>query len=162
VAWHRTSGMTAIAVINIFFGGVGILNGLYLDLGFLFLMYEELRLGVFEIPIARLGFFLLILATGIVGLIAGIGIFGLRTWARPLSLVYSGLLILSFVVSFFVVPIIATIGTYDISAITTYNLIRLIVFGVIYVVIPVIYSPLLCIVFFKPAWKTAFAKGSAA
>ncbi len=92
---HRTGGMTAIAVGNIFLGGLGILNGLFLVLGFLAFMYELLRLGVFEFPIARLAFPLLVLATGIVGLIAGIGIFMLRPWARVLSLVYGGLLIVS-------------------------------------------------------------------
>jgi hypothetical protein len=156
---HRTGGMTAIAVLNIFFGGIGILNGLYLVLGSLVLMYELLRLGAFEIPMARLSFALLILATGIVGLIAGVGIFMLRPWARALSLVYGGLLIFSSVLSFFVVPIIATIGTYNVNSISDYNLARLIVFSVICVVFPVVYSLLLCIVFHKPAWKATFAKG---
>jgi len=156
---HRTGGMTAIAVLNIFFGGIGILNGLYLVLGSLALMYELLRLGAFDIPMARLAFAFLILATGIVGLIAGVGIFMLRPWARALSLVYGGLLIFSSVLSFFVVPIIATIGTYDISSISGYNWARLIVFSVIYVVFSVTYSLSLFIVFHKPAWKTTFAKG---
>ena len=158
---HRTGGMTAIAVVNIFFGGLGILNGLYLVLGFLALIYELLRLGVFEYPIARLPFPLLILATGIVGLVAGIGILVLRPWARALSLVYGGLLILSCVGSFVAVPIIATIGTYDVGSIDAYGLARLIIFSAIYVVIPVPYSLLLCVVFYKPAWKTTFAKASA-
>jgi hypothetical protein len=65
---HRTGGITAIAVVNIVFGGVGILNGLYLILGFLAFMYEGLRLGVFEFPVVRWAFSLLILTTGIVGL----------------------------------------------------------------------------------------------
>ena len=156
---HRTGGMTAIAVLNVIFGGLGILNGLFQLLGSLVLMYELLRLGVFEIPRARLAFSLLILATGIVGLIAGIGMFALRPWARTLSLVYGGLLIVSSVFSFFTVPIIASIGTYDVRSIGAYDLARLIIFSVIYVVLPVLYSPLLCIVFYRPAWKTTFAKG---
>jgi hypothetical protein len=76
-----------------------------------------------------------------------------------LSLVYGGLLIFSSVLSFFVVPIIATIGTYNVNSISDYNLARLIVFSVICVVFPVVYSLLLCIVFHKPAWKATFAKG---
>jgi hypothetical protein len=156
---QRTGGMTAIAVFNIIFGGLGILNGLFLVLGSFVLMYELLRLDVFEIPVGRLSFALLILATGIVGLIAGIGIFALRPWARALSLVYGGLLIVSAVLSFFAVPIIATIGTYDIGSIGAYNLARLIIFSAIYVVVPVPYALLLCVVFYKPAWKTTFAKG---
>ena len=155
----RTGGMTAIAVLNIILGGIGILNGLFLLLGAFYLMSELSRLGVFHIPVARLAFSLLILATGVVGIIAGIGIFRLRPWARALSLVYGGLLILSSVLSYFAVPIIATIGTYDIGSISADGLARLIIFCAIYVVIPVPYSLLLGVVFYKPAWKAAFAKG---
>ena len=158
---HRTGGMTAIAVLNIIFGGLGILNGLFNVLGFLALMYQLLRLGVFEIPVARVAFSVLTLATGIVGLIAGIGMFALRPWARPLSLVYGGLLILSCVFSFFIVPILASIGSYNIGSIDAYGLARLILFSIIYVVLPVPYALLLCVVFYKPAWKAAFAKGFA-
>lgn len=158
----RTSGMTAIAVLNIILGGIGILNGLFLLLGAFYLMSELSRLGVFSIPTARLAFSLLILATGVVGIIAGIGIFRLRPWARALSLVYGGLLILSSVLSYFAVPIIATIGTYDIGSISADGLVRLIIFGAIYVVLPVPYSLLLCVVFCKPAWKTTFAEGGTA
>jgi hypothetical protein len=157
--------MTAIAVLTIIFGGLGILSGLFHVLGSLVLMYELLRLGVFEIPIAStysLPFSLLVLATGIVGLIAGIGMFALRPWARELSLVYGGLLILSSVFSFFTLPIIATIGTYDIGSISASGLARLIIFGVIYLVLPVLYPLLLCVVFFSPAWKITFAKGRTA
>jgi uncharacterized membrane protein (DUF2068 family) len=156
---HRTGGMTAIAVLNIIFGGLGILNGLFNVLGSLALMHELLRLGVFEIPMARAAFSVLTLATGIVGLIAGIGIFALRPWARALSLVYAGLLILSCVFSFFTVPILASIATYNIGSIDAHGLARLIIFSVIYVVVPVPYSLVLCVVFNKPAWKAAFAKG---
>jgi len=159
---QRTGGMTAIAVLNIAFGSLGILNGLFLVLGSLALMYELLRMGAFGIPIARLTFSLLILATGIVGLIAGIGMLALRPWARPLSLAYGGYLRLSSVFSFFTVPIIASIGTYDVGSISTYDLVRLIIFIVIYVVLPVFYSLLLFVVFSKPAWKTIFAKGRTA
>jgi hypothetical protein len=152
----------AIAVLNIIFGGVGILNGLYLVLGAFALMLELLRLDVFAIPAARLAFAFLILATGIiVGLIAGIGIFALRPWASALSLVYGSLLIFSSALSFFAVPIIASIGTYDIGSLSADGLTRLIIFGVIYVVFPAPYAFLLYVVFYKPAWKTTFAKGSA-
>ena len=164
---HRTGGMTAIAVLTIIFGGLGILSGLFHVLGSLVLMYELLRLGVFEIPIAStysLAFSLLVLATGIVGLIAGIGMFALRPWARELSLVYGGLLILSSVFSFFTLPIMASIGTYDydIGSIGASGLARLIIFGAIYLVLPALYPLLLCVVFFSPAWKITFAKGRTA
>jgi hypothetical protein len=151
---HRTGGMTAIAVLNFILGGIGILNGLFLLLGVFYLMSELLRLGVFSIPTTRLAFALLILATGVVGLIAGIGVFRLRPWARALSLVYAGLLILSSVLSCLSVPIIATIGTYDISSISADDLARLIIFSAIYVILPVPYSLVLCVVFYKPASKT--------
>jgi hypothetical protein len=72
VARQRTGGMTAIAVLNLIVGGLETLHGLFQVLGSLVLMSELLRLGIFEIPIARVTFSLLILATGIVGLIAGV------------------------------------------------------------------------------------------
>src|SRR5215831_5926903 len=75
---HRTAGMTAIAVLDIIFGVVGILVGLFNLLGAFVLFYELLRVGVFEIPMARLTFSLLLLATGIVGLIAGLRTLALR------------------------------------------------------------------------------------
>lgn len=159
---HRTGGMTAIAVLNVVVGGLVILNGVYELLGFLTFMHEEFRLGILMIDpvrIARSRFALVLLTTGIVGLVAGIGIFALRSWARATSLVYAGLLIFSAVLSYFVVPIIATIGTYDLGAVGGDGLIRLLVFGLIDIGIPVTYSLLLCAVFCKPAWKTAFAKG---
>lgn len=155
---YRTGGMTTIAVLNIILGSIGILNGSFLLLGALYLMSELLRMGAFYIPIARLAFCLLIWATGAVGLIAGLGIFRLRPWARALSLVYAGLLILSAVFSYLTIPIIATIGTYDIGSISADGLIRLIVFGATYLALPVPYSVLLCVIFCKPAWKAAFAR----
>jgi hypothetical protein len=161
---HRTGGMTAIAVLTIIFGGLGILTGLFNVLGFLVLMYELLRVGLFEIPVARLTFSVLSLATGIVGLITGIGMFALRPWARALSLVYGGLLILSSVFSFFTLPIMASIGTYDydIGSIGASGLARLVIFGATYLVLPALYPLLLCVVFFSPAWKITFAKGRTA
>jgi hypothetical protein len=156
---YRTGGMTAIAVLNIVFGGIGILNGLFQLLGAIYLMSELLRLDVLSIPIARLAFSVLILATGSVGLIAGIAIFKLRPWARALSLVYSGLLIVSSVFSYFAVPVIATIGTYDIGSISADGLTRLIIFCAMYVALPVPYALLLCVVFYKPARKATFERG---
>lgn len=160
---RRTGGMTAIAVLNIVLGGLEILNGLFQLLGSYILIFELWRQGalqsVFEIPVARPAFSLLLLATGVVGLIAGIGMLALHLWARPLSLVYGGLLIASAVFSFFTVPIIASIGTYDIGAISVDGLVRLIIFGLIDVLLPVPYAVVLWIVFFRPAWKATFTKG---
>jgi hypothetical protein len=159
---RRTRGMTAIAVLNILVGGLGILSGLFHLLGAVVLMLELWRLGVFEIPGARFAFPLLVVATGVVGLIAGFGMFALRPWARALSLAFGGLLLLSAVVSCLAVPILASIGAYDLGSMRPYDLARLIIFSVGLVISPVIYSVVLWIVFTRPTWRSAFAKGRTA
>ena len=156
---HRTAGMTAIAVLNMVSGVVVILAGLLNVLGVIYLLHQQLRLGVFESPTARGSFALLLLATGIVGLTAGFAMLTPRPWARPASLVYAGLLIASAVFAYAIVPILATIGTYDMSSISAGDLVRLTIFSVIYVVFPVPYAIVLWIVFSAPAWKATFAKG---
>ncbi len=153
-----SGGMTATAVVNIALGLLEILNGLFQLLGSLILIRELMRLGVFEKPPARLIFSLILVATGIVGLIAGNRMIALRPSARTLSLVFGGLLIVSAVCSFFVVPIIASIGTYDIRSLSAASLARLILFGVIYVALPVVYSIFLFVVFSSSGWKAAFSK----
>jgi len=158
---HRTAGMTAIAVLNMISGVVVILAGLLNVLGVLYLLHQQLRLGVFESPTVRGTFALLLLATGIVGLIAGFAMRAPRPWARTVSLVYAGLLIASSVLACFIVPILATIGTYDITSVPAEGLARLIVFGVIYVLFPVPYAIVLCVVFCTTSWKAVFAKGGA-
>jgi hypothetical protein len=159
---HRTGGMTAIAVLNIIVGVIVILAGLFQLLFALTLTYELLRLGAFELPAMRFMFSFLILATGIVGLIAGIGMLLLRPSARDLSLVFAGLLIVSAVLSYFFIPIIASIGTYDLHSISAEGLVRLVVFCVAYVVLPVSYAVILFVVFSTRSWKSAFAKSAAA
>jgi hypothetical protein len=158
VARYRTVGMTALAVANSFIGGIGILNGIFLALGCAVTMYELFRFGIFEIPVVRVAFAILVLATGIVGLVAGIGILKSRPWARTLNLVYAGLLLLSCVGSYVIEPIIATIGTYDIGSIDASGLTRLIIFGTIDVAIPVPYALVLCVAFRKSARATHFAE----
>jgi len=156
---RRTSGMTVIAVLNIVFGSLEILKGLFHAAGAVVYVYELLRLGAgFDIPVARVMFSLLLLTTGVVGLTAGFGLLGLRSSARALSLVFGGLLIVSCALSFLAVPIIASLGTYDVGSLDSYNLARLIIFTVLFVVFPVSYSLVLCVVFHRPAWKAAFAK----
>jgi hypothetical protein len=155
---HRTSGMTVVAVLNIVFGGLEILKGLFHAAGAIMLMYELLRMGAFDIPMARVGFSLLLLATGIVGIVAGVGMLALRPWARAASLAFGGLLILSTALSFFAVPIIASIGTYNLGSLSAYDLVRLTIFVALYVVVPVSYAFVLCVVFYRPAWRTTFAK----
>jgi ABC-type polysaccharide/polyol phosphate export permease len=153
--------MIAVAVLNICFGVLVILMGLFLALGVMALLYEQSRLGVFELPVARTAFAVLVLVTGIIGLVAGIGIFSLRPSARALSLAFAVLLIVCCALSFFLVPIIGSIGTYDLRTIDAFNLVRLAAFSAIFIAIPVIYAPILCIAFNKRAWKTVFAEGPA-
>ncbi len=156
-----TGGMIAVAVVNMIFGALVILMGLFLALGVLALLYEQSRLGVFELPVARAAFAILVLATGVVGLVAGIAILRLRASGRELSLAFASLLIVCCVLSFFLVQIIGSIGTYDLRAIDAFDLIRLAVFSAIFLVIPVIYAPIVCIAFSRRAWKSAFARGVA-
>jgi hypothetical protein len=158
---RRTGGMIVVAVFNMIFGCIGILNGLLLVAVMVTLMRELSRLGVPGIQIVRSAFAIVALATGILGLIAGIGVTLLRPWGRTLSLTYGGLLIVIGVLSFFLVPLIASIGTNGLHTVDTTGLVRLIVFGAIYIGLPVIYAPLLLIAFNRPAWKAAFAKGDA-
>jgi hypothetical protein len=80
--------MSVIGVLNMVVGGVVCLAGLFQLVGTFVLMFELLRVGAFTIPLPRVAFALLILATGVVGIIAGIGMLGLRSWARRLSLVF--------------------------------------------------------------------------
>jgi hypothetical protein len=155
---HRTGGMTAIAVLNIIIGAIVILAGLFQLLFALTLTYELLRLGAFELPAMRFMFAFLILATGIVGLIAGIGMLSLRPSARGLSLVFAGLLIVSAALSYFLIPIIASIGTYDLASISAEGLVRLIIFCVVYVVLPVSYALILFVVLNTRAWTKCNAR----
>ncbi len=75
---------------------------------------------------------------------------------------FGALLILSCAFSFLMVPIIAAIGTYDLGSLSAYDLTRVIIFMVAYVVLPASYGLLLCIVFQTRKWKAAFATGSTA
>ncbi len=86
---RRTGGMTVIAVLNIVVGGIEILAGLFPLRGAL-----EWGVDMFIVPAALVAFALLIFATGAVGIIGGIGMLRLRSWARRSSLVFGGLLIL--------------------------------------------------------------------
>jgi hypothetical protein len=157
-----TSGMATIAVLNIVVGAIVILGGLFQLLYALTLFWHLLRMGVFDVPAIRLLFSFLLLATGIVGLIAGIKMLALRPSTRELSLVFAGLLIVSAMLSYFTIPIIASIGTYDLRSISSEGLARLIIFCGAYVAVPVSYALILFIVFSTHSRKSAHAKGEAA
>jgi len=147
----RADGRPAIAALNVIVGGLLILAGLFQLLGVVILMLELFRQGVFYIPMPRLAFSLLVLATGIDGLIAGIGLLSSRPSARPLSFVFAGLLVLSAVLSCFAIPILASIATYNIGSLPASGLARLILFAAIYVVVPILYSLFLCVTLRKAA-----------
>jgi hypothetical protein len=161
---RRTGGMTAIAVLNVIVGGLVILTGLFRLFGSGVLIYELTKFNVFDMGallhsvLPRLAFALLVLAAGVAGLIAGIGMFALHPWSRTLSLLCGVLLILSAAFSYLIVPIIATIGTYNVTAIDSAGLVRLIVTSTIYVVLPVAYAIVLFVVFHRPAWRSTFAR----
>jgi hypothetical protein len=157
---QRAGGITAIALLNIVVGGLEMFAGIFQLLGVTFLMLELARQGVPGIPMARLSFSLLVLATGIVGLVAGIGLFSLRPSARTLSFLFAGMLVLSAVLSWFTIPIIASIGTYDIRSIGAGSLTRLIIFCAVYVVVPVLYSLVLSTTLNSAALRNAFATAS--
>lgn len=154
---HRTGGMTVIAVLNIVVGGIEILAGLFPLRGAL-----EWGVDMFIIPAALVAFALLILAAGVVGIIAGIGMLRLRSSARRLSLMFGGLLILASVgllmlisvFTPFIIPIIASIGSYDPSS----DLVAMIPFTVVYLALPVSYAFVLFVVFNRPAWRATFAR----
>lgn len=149
---HRTGGMTAIAVLDIILGSLESLKGVFHTSVAIRLMSELSRLGAFYIPWVKVvALPLLLFATGIVGLIAGIGLLALRSWARALNLVFGGLLILSSALAYLTIPILASIGTYDVGSLSSDNLARLIVFVVLYVLFPVPYALLICAIFKKPA-----------
>lgn len=157
VEGQRTGGMSVIATLNIIVGGLEILAGLFQLLGTVILMYELLQVGAFDIPVGRLAFSLLVLATGIVGMIAGIGLFLMRPWARNLSFAFAGLLIVSALFSFIRIPLIRLVGTYDFASIGAFDMVRLIIFSAAYVVVPVLYAPILFAALCSPAWRRAFA-----
>ena len=160
---HRTGAMTVIAVLSIVVGGIEILAGLFPLRGALDMVYHEWRTVIVVIPAALMAFALVVLAAGVVGIIAGIGMLRLRSWARRLSLAFGGLLILVSVgvlmliavFTPFIMPIIASIGSYDPSA----DLVAMIPFTIVYFALPMFYAVVLSVAFSMPAWRATFAKG---
>jgi hypothetical protein len=150
---RRTAGMTALAVLNILFGALGILSGLLRVLQSLALMYQLWLLDVLGFFAARPALALLallIVATGVIGVVAGVRIFALRPSARASSLAYAGLLALSSVLCF-----IAALMTYPLAVDAT----TLTLFVATYLAIPLPYALVLFLAFRRPAWKAAFAGG---
>ncbi len=156
---HRTGGMTVIAVLDIVVGGTEILAGLFQLVGTVDMMPPSGSFGILET--VRTAFALPILAAGVVGIIAGIGMLALRSWARTVSLAFSGLLILTsvfllFLTSALTLLLLPVLASIDGSDPTTAGLI---LFAVVYVALPVSYAFVLWIAFSRPAWRATFAKG---
>jgi hypothetical protein len=57
------------------------------------------------------------------------------------------------------VPIIASIGTYDLGSLSADQVARLTIFVFVDVVIPVSYAFVLGVLFQTPAWRATFAEG---
>jgi hypothetical protein len=145
---QRTGGMTAIGVLNIVFGGFGLLAALFSLLAAPTMVARisgyatSEQMSEMMLKIQGLGIFAL--AVSVVGLIAGIGIFWMKQWSRILSLVYAGLWILNGILSF----------AFPLQLSSTTGVMAARVFGLI---IGMVYPIILFVLFNKPAWKTAFA-----
>jgi hypothetical protein len=151
--------MTVIAVLTIVVGGIELLAGLVqlVDVLDQFRTDDAIILGI------RAVFGLPTLAAGVVGITAGIATLALRPRARALSGAFGGLLILTSVVLLFlvstltpyVIPVLASVGSFDLSADSP----ALNLFMLIYVAVPVAYALVLFVAFSRPAWRATFAKG---
>ena len=156
---ERTGGMTVIGVLNLVFGGLGILSALFEVLAALVGIRRSILIeGFMGIPgisgneetimLKLLEFALFALAVSTVGVIAGIGIFRMRPWARAASLIYAGLWALNAGV-LLLFPVQAPKPDANASATIIGHVVG-ICFGLSYPII-------LFILFQKPNWKAAFA-----
>jgi hypothetical protein len=160
---RRTGGMTVIAILSILVGGIEILAGVFPLWSALDMIYYEGWTVIVAIPAGLIAFALLLFAAGTVGGIAGLGTFRLRSSARRLSLMFGGLLLLvpigclMLISAFtpFIMPIIASIGSYDPSV----DRVAMIAFAVVYLGLPAFYAVVLFIAFNRPAWQATFARG---
>jgi hypothetical protein len=152
---HRTSGMTATAFLTTIFGGLVLFNGLWRAIHTVSGVSDLWREGALDYPAGNILAVallvlpnLLMLAAGIVGIIAGIGTFLLCTWARLLSLAFAALSA--------VLPVASYAGVilfWDGAHVTP----RFGIFNMICSVIAVFYSVVLFVAFNKRAWKITFA-----
>jgi len=144
--------MTVIALLNMVFGGYGMIVGLYGVTLAHAMFSSSLRMSAFSqllhLLIVALGFSVLVLATGIIGLVAGISIFSLRPWARALSLLYGALFVVTGITSSVINNVASPDQSMVLAIATTL---------VIYLPYPII----LYVVFYKPTWKATFTPVSA-
>lgn len=156
---ERTGGMTVIGVLNLVFGGLGFISALFEVLAALAgIRRAILTEGFMGIPgisadketimLKMLECALFALAVSTVGVIAGIGIFRMRAWARAASLIYAGLWALNAGI-LLLFPVQAATPDANASATIIGHVVG-ICFGLAYPII-------LFILFQKPNWKAAFA-----
>ena len=100
-----------LAVLNIVFGGIGVLIGLGLLLffggiaGLVGLAAHEDPEAVIAVPILGMVLMVVILICAVPGIVAGVGLLNFRPWARILTIVLSAL-------NLFSVPLGTAIGVY--------------------------------------------------
>jgi hypothetical protein len=156
----RTGGMTVIGVLNLVFGGLGIISALFEVLAALAGIRRAIVIeGFMGIPgisadqraimLKMLEFALFALAVSTVGVIAGIGIFRMRAWTRAASLIYAGLWALNAGILLFF-PVQATTPDANVSA--------TIIGRVVGICFSLSYPIILFTLFQKPNWKAAFAR----
>src|SRR5215471_14105664 len=97
--------MTVIAVLNIVVSVIEILAGLSPLWSAFDMAYYEGWSVIIAIPAGLAAFALLLVTTGIVGIMAGIGTLRLRPWARRRSLMFGGLLLLTFIAMWMMIAI---------------------------------------------------------
>ena len=152
--------MTAIGILNLVFGGLGIISALFEVLAALAGIRRGILIeGFMGIPgisddqraimLRMLEFGIFALAVSTVGVVAGIGIFRMAAWARAVSLVYAGLWALNAGI-LFLFPVQPATPDANGSG-TIIGRVVGICFGLSYPII-------LFILFQKPNWKAAFAR----
>jgi hypothetical protein len=152
--------MTTIGVLNIVFGGFGIIRALFDILTALDGIRRGLVIeGFMGIPgisadqravmLKMLELALFALVGSAVGVVAGIGILRIAAWARVVSLVYAGLWVLHDGI-LLLLPVQAATPDASASGTMIGHAVG-ISFGLSYLII-------LIILFQKPNWKAAFAK----
>ena len=139
----RTGGMTTVAVLNFIFGGWGVLGGLWAVLTGHAWMSRSLVLGAeSQMAMVLIGRGLLGFATGVVGVVAGVGVLMLVSWGRTMNLVYAAVSIFAAVVMLFM-PSPGAGGD---------AVIQLMV-----LLVQFIYPVTLIYLFRKPTWREAFS-----
>jgi len=147
--------MTSIAALTTVLGSLILLDGLQRVMHTVLAVIDLLRYGAIDYPAGAfraVGLLILpnclMLGTGIVGLIAGIGIFILRPWARSVSLVFGALSVVSLILPY-VGVFIFNYGGYGPFNVGTLDLLCF--------VISVGYSIAIFVIVDKRAWTIALA-----